>query len=50
MKKAIVQLIVGGSLLAGLVGKTTAQYRNPLKGDLGTHDPIVIKERETGTY
>jgi arabinan endo-1,5-alpha-L-arabinosidase len=27
-----------------------AGYTNPLKGDLGVHDPVMIKEETTGTY
>ena len=33
-----------------LSGIGNAQYVNPLKGDLGVHDPVLIKEQATGTY
>jgi arabinan endo-1,5-alpha-L-arabinosidase len=41
-----------GILLMSGIGATlsAAGYVNPLKGDLGVHDPVMIKEKATSTY
>ncbi len=40
-------LIIAAAVLLVYVLQTSAQYINPLKGDIGIHDPVMIKQGST---